>query len=99
MFRELNEVHGEGCTLFEGAKGICWDVQYGTYPYVTSSNRVAGNAAAELAYIPACLLCFCITIYCTRGVGPFPARSWIGKWQSGYRYEHCWCRKGCDDRS
>jgi adenylosuccinate synthase len=32
--------------LFEGAQGTLLDVDHGTYPYVTSSNCVAGNAAA-----------------------------------------------------
>ena len=32
--------------LFEGAQGALLDVDHGTYPYVTSSNTVAGQAAA-----------------------------------------------------
>jgi adenylosuccinate synthase len=35
-----------GNVLFEGAQGTLLDVDHGTYPYVTSSNCVAGNAAA-----------------------------------------------------
>ncbi|MER8303715.1 adenylosuccinate synthetase, partial [Acinetobacter baumannii] len=42
--RELNAVHAEGGNLlFEGAQGTLLDVDHGTYPYVTSSNCVAGN--------------------------------------------------------
>ncbi|MCL1961744.1 MAG: adenylosuccinate synthetase, partial [Desulfovibrionaceae bacterium] len=45
--RELNEAHRDGANLlFEGAQGTLLDVDHGTYPYVTSSNCVAGNAAA-----------------------------------------------------
>ena len=45
--RELNEAHQRGDNLlFEGAQGTLLDVDHGTYPFVTSSNCVAGNAAA-----------------------------------------------------
>ena len=45
--RELNQSHRDGDNLlFEGAQGTLLDVDHGTYPYVTSSNCVAGNAAA-----------------------------------------------------
>ena len=38
---------GEGRrVLFEGAQGALLDIDHGTYPYVTSSNTVAGQAAA-----------------------------------------------------
>jgi adenylosuccinate synthase len=47
--RELNDAHLRGANLlFEGAQGTLLDVDHGTYPYVTSSNCVAGNAAAGL---------------------------------------------------
>ncbi len=38
--------------LFEGAQGIHLDIDHGTYPFVTSSNTVAGNAAAGFASAP-----------------------------------------------
>ncbi|MBH9787884.1 adenylosuccinate synthase, partial [Clostridioides difficile] len=42
----LNDVLDEGGkVLFEGAQGILLDVDQGTYPYVTSSNPVAGGVA------------------------------------------------------
>ena len=45
--RELNELNlNGGNLLFEGAQGTLLDVDHGTYPFVTSSNCVAGNAAA-----------------------------------------------------
>ena len=46
--RELNEGHKTGNLLFEGAQGTLLDIDHGTYPYVTSSNCVAGNAAADM---------------------------------------------------
>ena len=74
--RELNEAHQRGANLlFEGAQGTLLDVDHGTYPYVTSSNCVAGNAAAGAGVGPS-LLHYVLGItkaYCTRvGSGPFP---------------------------
>ncbi|MCK6431539.1 MAG: adenylosuccinate synthase [Burkholderiaceae bacterium] len=61
--------------LFEGAQGTLLDVDHGTYPYVTSSNCVAGNAAAGAGVGPE-LLHYILGItkaYTTRvGSGPFP---------------------------
>jgi len=61
--------------LFEGAQGTLLDVDHGTYPYVTSSNCVAGNAAAGAGVGPD-LLHYILGItkaYTTRvGSGPFP---------------------------
>ena len=74
--RELNDAHNAGANLlFEGAQGTLLDVDHGTYPYVTSSNCVAGNAAAGSGVGPG-LLHYILGItkaYCTRvGGGPFP---------------------------
>ena len=74
--RELNEAHLRGDNLlFEGAQGTLLDVDHGTYPFVTSSNCVAGNAAAGSGVGPG-LLHYVLGItkaYCTRvGGGPFP---------------------------
>jgi adenylosuccinate synthase len=61
--------------LFEGAQGTLLDIDHGTYPYVTSSNCVAGNAAAGSGVGPQ-LLHYILGItkaYTTRvGSGPFP---------------------------
>ena len=61
--------------LFEGAQGTLLDIDHGTYPYVTSSNCVAGNAAAGSGIGPG-LLHYVLGItkaYTTRvGAGPFP---------------------------
>ena len=61
--------------LFEGAQGTLLDVDHGTYPYVTSSNCVAGAAAAGAGVGPQ-MLNYILGItkaYTTRvGSGPFP---------------------------
>jgi len=65
-----------GKILFEGAQGSLLDVDHGTYPFVTSSNCVAGNAAAGTGVGPG-MLHYILGItkaYTTRvGSGPFPA--------------------------
>jgi adenylosuccinate synthase len=61
--------------LFEGAQGTLLDVDHGTYPYVTSSNCVAGNAAAGSGVGPDQLhyILGITKAYTTRvGGGPFP---------------------------
>ena len=62
--------------LFEGAQGSLLDIDHGTYPYVTSSNCVAGNAAAGAGVGPN-MLHYVLGItkaYTTRvGSGPFPS--------------------------
>ena len=61
--------------LFEGAQGIHLDIDHGTYPFVTSSNTVAGNAAAGSGVAPSDLdrVVGVIKAYTTRvGSGPFP---------------------------
>ncbi|ACI99118.1 adenylosuccinate synthase [Rhodospirillum centenum] len=61
--------------LFEGAQGAMLDVDHGTYPFVTSSNTVAGNAAAGSGMGPG-VVGYVLGItkaYTTRvGSGPFP---------------------------
>lgn len=61
--------------LFEGAQGIHLDIDHGTYPFVTSSNTVAGNAAAGSGVAPTTLnrIVGIVKAYTTRvGSGPFP---------------------------
>jgi adenylosuccinate synthase len=61
--------------LFEGAQGTLLDIDHGTYPYVTSSNCVAGAAAAGAGVGPQCLhyVLGISKAYTTRvGSGPFP---------------------------
>jgi adenylosuccinate synthase len=62
--------------LFEGAQGTLLDIDHGTYPFVTSSNCVAGNAAAGSGVGPSSLhyILGITKAYCTRvGAGPFPS--------------------------
>ena len=75
-WRLLDEARRAGRRiLFEGAQGAMLDVDHGTYPYVTSSNTVAGQAAAGSGIAPAAIG-FVLGItkaYTTRvGSGPFP---------------------------
>ena len=74
--RALYEANKTGANLlFEGAQGALLDIDHGTYPYVTSSNCVAGAAAAGSGVGPG-LLHYVLGItkaYTTRvGSGPFP---------------------------
>ncbi|HOO50120.1 MAG TPA: adenylosuccinate synthase [Alphaproteobacteria bacterium] len=61
--------------LFEGAQGLMLDVDHGTYPFVTSSNTVAGNAASGAGVGPKTVgyVLGITKAYTTRvGTGPFP---------------------------
>lgn len=60
--------------LFEGAQGVMLDVDYGTYPYVTSSNPIGGGAAIGSGYGPTMIdeVVGVAKAYVTRvGEGPF----------------------------
>jgi adenylosuccinate synthase len=62
--------------LFEGAQGVMLDVDHGTYPYVTSSNTVAGQAAVGSGLGPGAIdyVLGITKAYTTRvGSGPFPS--------------------------
>ena len=61
--------------LFEGAQGVLLDIDHGTYPYVTSSNTVAGQAASGSGLGPSSIgyVLGIAKAYTTRvGSGPFP---------------------------
>lgn len=61
--------------LFEGAQAVMLDVDHGTYPFVTSSNTVAGTAASGSGVGPDAIgrVLGIAKAYCTRvGAGPFP---------------------------
>jgi adenylosuccinate synthase len=61
--------------LFEGAQAVMLDVDHGTYPFVTSSNTVAGTAASGSGVGPGTVgrVLGIAKAYCTRvGSGPFP---------------------------
>ena len=97
--RELNEVHKQGGNLlFEGAQGTLLDVDHGTYPFVTSSNCVAGNAAAGAGVGPG-MLHYVLGItkaYCTRvGGGPFPTElDWETEGTPGWHMATVGAEKG-----
>jgi adenylosuccinate synthase len=75
-WRVLNAAVKDGRrVLFEGAQGALLDVDHGTYPYVTSSNTVAGQAAAGSGLGPRATgyILGIVKAYTTRvGQGPFP---------------------------
>jgi adenylosuccinate synthase len=75
-WRELDAARRSGKrVLFEGAQAVLLDIDHGTYPYVTSSNTVAGQAAAGAGIGPK-QIGYVLGItksYTTRvGEGPFP---------------------------
>jgi len=62
--------------LFEGAQGSLLDIDFGTYPFVTSSNVIAGQAATGVGLGPTAIdfVLGIVKAYTTRvGEGPFPA--------------------------
>ncbi len=76
VWQELGKEQAAGKRiLFEGAQGVMLDVDHGTYPFVTSSNTVAGSAAAGTGLGPKSLeyILGITKAYTTRvGSGPFP---------------------------
>ena len=74
----LNRALDEGKTvLFEGAQATMLDVDHGTYPFVTSSNAVAGGVCTGSGVGPTRIdrVIGVIKAYSTRvGAGPFPTR-------------------------
>lgn len=79
--------------LFEGAQGMLLDIDYGTYPFVTSSNTTAGGVASGVGIGPN-MITNAVGIakaYTTRvGKGPFPTEldNEIGEWirEKGHEY-------------
>jgi len=62
--------------LFEGAQGTLLDIDHGTYPYVTSSNAIAGGACTGMGVPPTAVdsVVGVLKAYATRvGGGPFPS--------------------------
>ena len=70
-----NNIKEDKNVLFEGAQGMLLDIDYGTYPYVTSSNTTAGGVASGVGIGPN-MITNSVGIakaYTTRvGKGPFP---------------------------
>jgi adenylosuccinate synthase len=76
VWRTLNDAKAKGDRiLFEGAQGVLLDVDHGTYPFVTSSNTIAGTAAGGTGLGPSAagFVLGIVKAYTTRvGSGPFP---------------------------
>jgi adenylosuccinate synthase len=72
----INNLAGKGKkVLAEGAQGTMLDVDFGTYPYVTSSNTISAGACTGLGISPKLIgeIAGIFKAYCTRvGSGPFP---------------------------
>ncbi|RVV98693.1 adenylosuccinate synthase [Mesobaculum littorinae] len=77
VWKVLNEKRRAGRRiLFEGAQGALLDIDFGTYPYVTSSNVIAGQAATGTGVGPDAIdfSLGIVKAYTTRvGEGPFPS--------------------------
>ena len=73
---ELNRFLSEGRKILaEGAQGTMLDIDFGSYPYVTSSNTISAGACTGLGVAPGTLgeIFGVFKAYCTRvGSGPFP---------------------------
>jgi adenylosuccinate synthase len=76
VWKVLNEKRKAGNRiLFEGAQGALLDIDFGTYPFVTSSNVIAGQAATGVGIGPGSIdyVLGIVKAYTTRvGEGPFP---------------------------
>ena len=76
VWKVLTELRKAGKRiLFEGAQGSLLDIDFGTYPYVTSSNVIAGQAATGVGMGPNSIdfVLGIVKAYTTRvGEGPFP---------------------------
>ena len=88
-----NNIKEDKNVLFEGAQGMLLDIDYGTYPYVTSSNTTAGGVASGVGIGPN-MITNSVGIakaYTTRvGKGPFPTEleNETGEWirEKGHEY-------------
>ena len=76
VWKVLNDARRAGRRiLFEGAQGALLDIDFGTYPFVTSSNVIAGQAATGTGIGPGAIdfVLGIVKAYTTRvGEGPFP---------------------------
>ncbi|MEL6411676.1 MAG: adenylosuccinate synthase [Pseudomonadota bacterium] len=77
VWKVMNERRKAGQRiLFEGAQGALLDIDFGTYPFVTSSNVIAGQAATGVGIGPGAIefVLGIVKAYTTRvGEGPFPS--------------------------
>jgi len=73
-WQDLLNRYKDRTVLFEGAQGVMLDIDYGTYPFVTSSNPIGGGAATGSGYGPTMIqeVVGVSKAYVTRvGEGPF----------------------------
>ena len=73
-WQDMLNRHKDKTVLFEGAQGVMLDIDYGTYPFVTSSNPIGGGAATGSGYGPTMIeeVVGVSKAYVTRvGEGPF----------------------------
>ena len=73
-WQDLLNRYKDKAVLFEGAQGVMLDIDYGTYPFVTSSNPIGGGAATGSGYGPTMIqeVVGVSKAYVTRvGEGPF----------------------------
>jgi adenylosuccinate synthase len=73
-WQKLLSVHKKDVILYEGAQGVMLDIDYGTYPFVTSSNPIGGGACVGSGYGPNMIdeVIGVAKAYVTRvGEGPF----------------------------
>ena len=89
VWKVLNEARRAGKRiLFEGAQGSLLDIDFGTYPFVTSSNVIAGQAATGTGLGPTAIdfVLGIVKAYTTRvGEGPFPAELVRCRWRTSGR--------------
>ena len=88
-----DDIKNNKSVLFEGAQGMLLDIDYGTYPYVTSSNTTAGGVANGVGIGPNMItdVVGIAKAYTTRvGKGPFPTEleDETGEWirEKGHEY-------------
>ncbi|MFR5266545.1 adenylosuccinate synthase [Clostridium sp.] len=89
----FNNIKNKKNVLFEGAQGMLLDIDYGTYPYVTSSNTTSCGVTSGVGIGPNLIneIIGIAKAYTTRvGKGPFPTEldDGIGDWirQKGHEY-------------
>ena len=86
VWKKINDFKKKKKTIvFEGAQGMLLDIDHGTYPYVTSSNTVAGAASTGAGCSPDTInyILSIVKAYTTRvGEGPFPTEL---KNETGYK--------------
>lgn len=91
--RVFDSIKADKNVLFEGAQGTLLDIDFGTYPYVTSSNTISGGICTGAGIGPTMIdsAVGIVKGYTTRvGKGPFPTEldNEVGKWirEKGHEY-------------